>query len=228
MAKSKTELLNEAKAMGLDLTSKNTVSEITSAMAAMSQTPIEPIENGQLETARDGEQDQVQLAKAGKRSQKGLEESAEKLTKIEHQRHRDDPESQKDEKTAVRRPVTPTRSRLARRSKGFRKSAELIESNKLYTLSDGLKVVTKTSTVKFDATIELHVNLNVDPRQADQNIRDSVVLPSGTGKKIRVAVFADENSENSDISGIETISKLLDKGTIDFDILVSTQPIWLN
>ncbi len=70
--------------------------------------------------------------------------------------------------------------------------------------------------------MELHVNLNVDPRQADQNIRDNLVLPAGTGKDVKIAVFSDDKVDNATVSGIEAITKALDKGTIDFDILIST------
>jgi large subunit ribosomal protein L1 len=68
----------------------------------------------------------------------------------------------------------------------------------------------------------LHINLGVDPRQADQNIRDNLVLPAGTGKTVRVAVFDDAKAEGADISGVEAITKALEKGTVNFDILIAT------
>jgi large subunit ribosomal protein L1 len=226
MAKSKTELLSEATGMGLDVTAKNTVAEITAAIAAMSQTPVEPVEAGDLAVAEEGEVIQAEeaseapkLAKAGKRSSKGVEEAEAKTEKIEHQKHREDqPEAAEKPKAAVK----PARSRLERRSKGFRKAAEQIEKDKAYALNEALELATKTSNVKFDATVELHVNLAVDPRHADQNVRDNLVLPSGTGKTIRIAVFADENADDAGLSGVETITEALDKGAIDFDILIST------
>ncbi|MDQ3064709.1 MAG: 50S ribosomal protein L1 [bacterium] len=104
---------------------------------------------------------------------------------------------------------SPTRSRLERAGKKLREAAKLVETDKQYSLKDALDLATKTSITKFDATVELHVNLNVDPRQADQNVRDNLVLPSGTGKNVRVAV-ADED-----------LLKKLDKGTIEFDVLIS-------
>lgn len=220
MAKSKSDLLAEAKGMGLDVTEKNTVAEITAAIAAMSQTPVEPVEEGDLEVAEAGQAEEAKLAKAGKRSAKGLKEAEEKQAKVEHQHHRDQEATEGEAKP--KRVITPTRSRLERRSKGFRKAAEQIEKGKAYALKDALELATKTSSVKFDATVELHVNLAVDPRHADQNIRDNLVLPSGTGKMVRVAVFADEGASGADLSGVETITKALDKGTIDFDILIST------
>jgi large subunit ribosomal protein L1 len=226
MAKTKAELLKEAQDMGVDVTAKNTVAEITTAIAAMSQTPVEPVEAGDLKIAEEGEAIQAEeadteakTAKAGKRSAKGLAEAEAKTEKIEAQRHR---EEQPEAESKPKAPVKPARSRLERRSKGFRKAAEQIEKGKVYDLKAALDLATKTSSVKFDATVELHVNLGVDPRHADQNIRDNLVLPSGTGKTVRVAVFADEEAKDADISGVEELTKQLEKSAINFDILVST------
>ena len=162
---------------------------------------------------------EVKLAKAGKRSVKGLEQAEARLEKIEHQLHRDEESDSEAKPTA---PVTPTRSRLERRSKAYRKSAELIEQGKVYSLAEALELATKTSSVKFDASVELHVNLGVDPRQADQNIRANLVLPQGTGKTVRVAVFSDDTATGADIAGIEEITKQLEKGEITFDTLIAT------
>jgi large subunit ribosomal protein L1 len=85
-----------------------------------------------------------------------------------------------------------------------------------------LELAVQTSPVKFDATVEVHANLNVDPKVADQNVRDIVVLPAGTGKDVRVAVFADEKIAGSDLSGVTAIIDQLEKGTINFDVLVAT------
>lgn len=221
MAKSKAELLKEAQDMGVEVTGKNTIVEITTAIAAMSQTPVEPVEEGKLEVAEEGQQEEAKLAKAGKRSAKGLEEAEAKAEKIEHQQHRDEETAEKAE-AKPKQPVKPARPRIERQSKKMRKAAELIEKNKSYGIKEALELAVKTSTTKFDGTVELHVNLSVDPRQADQNIRDNLILPAGTGKTVRVAVFADDKVDNADVSGIENITKTLDKGTIDFDILVST------
>ncbi len=159
-------------------------------------------------------------AKAGKRSAKGIAEAEAKTEKLEHQEHRAEEEAEAASKP--KQPVKPARSRLERRSKGYRKSAEAIEKGTVYSLKDALELATKTSSVKFDASVELHVNLGVDPRQADQNIRASLVLPQGTGKTVRVAVFADDAAEGADLSGIEEITKELEKGAINFDVLIAT------
>jgi large subunit ribosomal protein L1 len=155
-------------------------------------------------------------AKAGKRSAKAIAEAEEKQAKEERKASDAEAEDKPKQKSNA------TRSRLERQGKNFRKAAEQIEKDKVYGLGEALELAIKTSPVKFDATVELHINLNVDPRHADQNIRDNLVLPAGTGKSIRVAVFADEGGEGADVSGVEALIKQLDKGVMDFDILIAT------
>lgn len=112
-------------------------------------------------------------------------------------------------------------------AKKYQAAAKLIE-DKPYSLKDALELAVKTNPAKFDATIEAHVRLGVDPRQADQNIRATVVLPNGNGKDVRVAVFAplDEAKKaaaaGADIAEDEEFLKRLEKGEIDFDVLIST------
>jgi large subunit ribosomal protein L1 len=157
-------------------------------------------------------------AKAGKRSAKAIAEAGEKAAKEERKAHAAEEASEDKPKQAVK----PARSRLERQGKKFREAAKLVEKEKAYTLDEALDLALKTNPAKFDATVEVHVNLNVDPRHADQNIRDNLVLPAGTGKNVRVAVFADDKIDGADISGIEEIIKQLDKGVMDFDILIAT------
>jgi large subunit ribosomal protein L1 len=161
-------------------------------------------------------------AKAGKRSAKSLKEADEKQAKEERK------EAASEEAEKPKQHANPTRSRLERQGKNFRKSAELVEKGKKYSLVEALELSTKTNPVKFDASVEVHINLNVNPRHADQNIRDNLVLPAGTGKAVRVAVFADvDDAEKAkkagaDIAGIEELTKDLDKGVFNFDVLVAT------
>lgn len=169
---------------------------------------------------------ETKTTKAGKRSEKGLKEAEEKAVKVEAQKHREEIEAAEAEKPKKAAP--PTRSRLERRSKNYRKVVDAIEKDKLYGLTEAVELAIKTNPVKFDASVELHVNLGVDPRHADQNLRDTLVLPAGTGKKVRVAVFADVDDAaaakkaGADIAGGEEFLQQLDKGTIDFDILIAT------
>lgn len=155
-------------------------------------------------------------AKAGKRSAKVVAEAEEKVAKEERKA------SEEEAEVKPKKPVKPTRSRLERRGKKYREAAKAIEKDKVYSLGEAVALAVKSSNVAFDATVELHVNLNVDPRHADQNIRDNLVLPAGTGKKVRVAVFADEDVKDADLSGVETITKDLEKGSLNFDILIAT------
>jgi ribosomal protein L1 len=159
-------------------------------------------------------------AKAGKRSEKSLKEAEEKQAKEERKTHKaeeGDDEAEKKPKQIAK----PTRSRLERRGKNFKKAAELVEKGKTYKLKDALELATKTSPVKFDASVELHINLNVDPRHADQNIRDNLVLPAGTGKTVRIAVMDDAKVEGVDIAGVEAVLKALEKGELNFDVLIA-------
>ncbi|MDL2342175.1 MAG: 50S ribosomal protein L1 [Patescibacteria group bacterium] len=159
------------------------------------------------------------LAKAGKRSAKAVDEAEAKQAKEERKESGEDVEK-------PRQHANPTRSRLARRAKGFRKSAELLETGKVYSIEEAIALAKKTSHVKFDATVELHVNLGVDPRHADQNIRDNLVLPAGTGKHVRIAVLTDDAAPaiaaGAELAGNEEVLAELEKGNMNFDILIAT------
>ncbi|HSX02593.1 MAG TPA: 50S ribosomal protein L1 [Candidatus Saccharimonadia bacterium] len=112
--------------------------------------------------------------------------------------------------------------------KKYRAAAEQVDRTKLYGLAEALELAAKTATTKFDSSVELHVNLGVDVRQADQMVRASVVLPHGTGKTIRVAVFADgEAAEKAKAAGADLVGtdKLLadiEAGKLAFDMLIAT------
>lgn len=166
-------------------------------------------------------------AKAGKRSEKALKEADEKAAK-EERKTKGDTTPQREVEVKAKQKQNPTRSRLERKGKNYRKAAELIEKGKAYSLKEALGLATKTSVGKFDGTVELHVNLNVDPKLADQNIRGTVSLPHGTGKTVRVAAFvaADQaeaaKKAGADIAGEDDFLKLLDKEQLDFDVLIST------
>jgi ribosomal protein L1 len=166
----------------------------------------------------------ISITKAGKHSAKALKEAEEKQAKEERKAAKP---SKTEEAAKVSTKKAP-RSRLERAGRKYRESAKLIDQNKSYELAEALELVTKTSPVKFDATVELHLNLGVDPKQADHNVRGVVALPAGTGKDIKVAVFAEADdaakakTAGADISGIEDITALLDKEKISFDVLIAT------
>ena len=162
-------------------------------------------------------------AKAGKRSDKAVKEAAEKEAKEARKA-----EAKTEEAVAPKAgPAPKTRSLLERRGKKYQESHKLVDTDKEYSLNEALVLATKSSPVKFDATVEMHIRLGVDPRHADQNIRGSLTLPSGTGRTVRVAVFADGDdaekakAAGADIVGTETITNALNKGVIEFDVLVA-------
>ena len=171
-------------------------------------------------------QEEKATAKAGKRSAKAIAEAEEKQAKEERKTKTAEERAEDEDKR--RQKSNPTRPRLERQGKKFREAAKLVEKDKKYALTEALELAAKTSPVKFDASVELHVNLNVDPRHADQNIRDNLVLPAGTGKAVRVTVLADVDDAaaakkaGADQAGLEEVLKQIEKGIIDFDILIAT------
>lgn len=168
------------------------------------------------------------VAKAGKRSAKAQKEAEEKAEKEARKEKVAKGEIDPSEAGIKKGPAPKTRSRLERRSKNYKKAHELVDSTKDYSLKEAAEVLPKTSTVKFDASVEVHVNLGVDPRQADQNIRGVVNLPHGTGKSIRIAVFAPVDQHEAakkagaDIVGEDDFLQKLDKEQLDFDVLIAT------
>ena len=108
-------------------------------------------------------------------------------------------------------------------------AAKLVDKSKLYEPSEALETVIKTSTAKFDETVELHVKLGVDSRHADQQVRGAVVLPNGTGKNVRVlAICKGANEElakeaGADFVGAEDMTqKIQQENWMDFDVLITT------
>jgi len=103
-----------------------------------------------------------------------------------------------------------------------------IDKNKEYSLEDAVATVKDLKSAKFDETVEVALNLNVDPRHADQMIRSSVVLPHGTGKEVKVAVFAkgdkidEAKAAGADVIGDDELLAKIQEGNIDFDVVIAT------
>lgn len=222
MAK-KADLLEKAAEMGLEVTEKNTIAQIEAAIAGADSTPAE------VTPEAEAPAEEAHVAKAGKRSAKSLAEAEEKAEKEARKEAGDtspvDPEAEEAKKKG---PVPVARPRIERRGKNYQAAAKKLEDGKVYTLDEALALSVETSPTKFDASVEVHVRLGVDPRQADQNIRATVALPHGTGKDVRVAVFAPESEHaaakkaGADVIGDEEFTKQLDKEELNFDILVAT------
>lgn len=190
--------------------------------------PVKAVRPAQAkEVIEEVKEAEAKIAKAGKRSEKAIKE-AEAEAAREARKAKGDTTPQGEAEAKLKQAIKPTRTRLERRGKNYRKVAELIEKGKAYSLKEALDLATKTSVGKFDGTVELHINLNVDPKLADQNLRGTVSLPHGTGKSIRVAAFVgSEQTEaakkaGADIAGEEALLAALDKEKIDFDVLIST------
>src|SRR5580765_3331974 len=113
-------------------------------------------------------------------------------------------------------------------SKRFKKAVEGIDAEKAYGIDEAVKLVKSRATAKFDETIELAINLGVDPRHADQMVRGVVSLPNGTGRALRVAVFAkgakadEAKKAGADIVGAEDLAEQVQKGEINFDRCIAT------
>lgn len=103
-----------------------------------------------------------------------------------------------------------------------------VDATKEYSVDEAMAILKDLKSAKFDETVEVALNLNVDPRHADQMVRGSVVLPNGTGKKVRVAVFAKDakadeaKAAGADLVGSDELIEQIQAGKIDFDIVIST------
>lgn len=200
-----------------DLNEKDAVVEAAENTAEVVEAPVE-------EKATEATEAPETFAKSGKKSKKHIEE-----VKAEEER-----QARKEERKIADAAPKPkgaapiTRSKLERRGKKYQDKYKLVEKGKTYTLGEAVKLALETNPANFDASVEIHARLGVDPRQADQNIRATLVLPNGNGKTVKVAVFAplDEvkkaKAAGADIAEDEEFLKRLEKGTIDFDVLIST------
>lgn len=117
---------------------------------------------------------------------------------------------------------------MSTKSKAYKAAAELVDRSRLYRPIEAAKLAKETSSKNFDATVDVVFRLGVDPRKADQLVRGTVSLPHGTGKDVRVAVFAEgDNAEaakaaGADIVGTEELIAAINDGNIDFDVAIAT------
>lgn len=116
-----------------------------------------------------------------------------------------------------------------KRGKRYLEAVKLVEKNKLYDLDEAIAILKKTASAKFDETIEAHLKLGVDGRHADQQVRGAVVLPHGTGKTVKVLVFAKGDKVDQALAagadyagGDELVPKIQNDGWLDFDVVIAT------
>ena len=116
-------------------------------------------------------------------------------------------------------------AKLSKRIKGF---LESIDQSKAYNMQEAFKIIKENSKVKFNESVDVSINLGIDAKKSDQNVRGSLVLPNGTGKSVKVAVFCEGDEakaakENgADVIGMEDLAENIKKGEINFDILIAT------
>ena len=113
------------------------------------------------------------------------------------------------------------------RGKKYKAAAEKVEAGKIYTIEEACALVKETSTVKFDATVDVSFKLNVDPKQADQQVRGTLILPNGNGKTKKVLAITDKVDEAKNAGaeyagGVEMIEKIQRENWFDYDVIVAT------
>jgi len=120
---------------------------------------------------------------------------------------------------------------MKRRSKRYKESSKITDKNRVYQLREAISAIKKMAQPGFDASVDLHFNLNVDPKKSDQMVRGTVVLPHGTGKKVRVAVFCKGEHEKvakdagaDYVGGLDLVEKV-SGGFLDFDCAIATPEI---
>ncbi|MEW5959380.1 MAG: 50S ribosomal protein L1 [Chloroflexota bacterium] len=120
---------------------------------------------------------------------------------------------------------------MPKRGKKYQEAAKLVDPTKTYSPEEAVDLVKKTSYAKFNATIEAHLRMGLDPRKADQQIRSTVQLPHGTGKEIRVVVFAEGEEQRAaleagaDFAGSDDLVEKIQGGWFEFDVSVATPPM---
>ena len=117
---------------------------------------------------------------------------------------------------------------MAQKGKRYRTAYESLNRDKSYTVDEAVKLIKERAKAKFDETVEIAMNLGIDPRHADQTVRGAVNLPNGTGKALRVAVFAkgdkanDAKKAGADVVGADDLAEQVQKGEINFDRVIAT------
>jgi len=116
---------------------------------------------------------------------------------------------------------------MPKRGKKYRQVAQLVDRTRTYSPAEAIELARKTSPTNFDATVEVHLNMGVDPRHADQQVRGVVLLPHGTGKQVRILVFAEGEAEKiaqeagADYVGTDELIKKIQDGWLDFDVAIA-------
>lgn len=117
---------------------------------------------------------------------------------------------------------------MQRRGKKYNQAMTLIEKDRIYTLDEAVELLERTNTVKFDPTVEIHFNLNIDPKYSDQMVRSTITLPNGSWKTVRIWAFDDSWNEKeliaawASIAGWDDLIDTVSQGKIEFDVAIAT------
>jgi len=120
---------------------------------------------------------------------------------------------------------------MPKRGKKYQEAAKLIDQTKVYLPEEAVKLAKETNFTRFDSSVELHLRTGLDPRHADQQVRGVVLLPKGTGKKVRILVFAEGEAlriardAGADYVGGDELIEQINKGWFDFEVAIATQPM---
>ena len=217
----KSDLIQQAQKLGIE-TDKLTIAQLKAKIDEVSnadQTSTTDDDSTDIDNSQSAEE---AFAKAGRRSRKQVKEAeAEALRQVRKQ------ESPDLQTAKVKNVIKPPRPRNQRRAKKYKQSTEHIDANKYYDVDEALDLVIKTTVTKFDSSVDIAISLGVDPKKADQNIRDFIILPSGTGKNVAIAAYVDDDQVDvvlkagASIVGKEVFLQQLDQKVIDFDILIT-------
>jgi len=117
---------------------------------------------------------------------------------------------------------------MKKHGKKYNQAIALVEKERIYTVGEAVELLERTNTVKFDPTVEIHFNLNIDPKYADQMIRSTISLPNGSGKTVRIGAFTDAGDEKellalgATVAGGDDLVDIVATGKIDFDVAIAT------
>lgn len=205
---------------------------------------ITPEEEAIIETIADDDVEDIKAAategapEASEADVQAADEAAQKTTKAGKHSAKAQREADEEAEKAARKAEAATKAdapkpkpkpRVKKYSKNQKAMREALDLEKLHTVDEAIVAIKGTSKAKFDPTLEVHVRLDIDPRQADQMLRASTVLPAGTGKSVRVAVLTSDDKKaaaakeaGAEVTNSEDLLSAIGKGSFDFDVLVAT------
>lgn len=216
------------KIQEVEETKEEAIEEIVAEEAVLEATEAvdEIVAEENAEATKEAPEKEAKTTKAGKKSAKAVKEAEAAEAKAERKAEK----AEAGEKTPhIQKP------RVKKYSKNMKSMREAVELDKLYSVTEAVALIQKISKAKFDPTLEVHVRLGIDPRQADQQLRASTVLPAGSGKSVTIAVLTGDAKKAAAAkeagaahTDSETLLEAIGKGTFDFDVLIATPDMMVS